>query len=429
MNHREIRDTGNASEWKDIALNVLEVGDTRSVTNGDNEHFPSYGNDPGSLMSAGNEGFDDVSNMYSKLEVMMTAVRQEVSGLESMKSKLKDVGKLKEKLSITRNKLKSSEQNVETLKKKLDESEIVVKQFRVDMQHLNNIYNEERFKLLESQGMYLKQEEALQHAQDELRKIQTEIQSNMEQKNVVKGLKSQLGKLSESTSKERAVFVQKVLSLEKNNEENEKIKTELGSHVWNLTEEIKEMKISNEKSEAVLNKLKNQLVQANGHEFKLKESLQKLLLAHEEGKKTAEDFKLLTKIKGHVLLSDIADLKEVVRLKECQLSDVNNSERNYNKIQNDHEREVKTLESSVELMESKMLKLQTECKMRAEKIQQMEKTSIEQRESLIQKDTTIECLEVELVVSVFFRSNMISIILFLTTSLNRLYRIPSKNTR
>ena len=141
MNHREIRDTGNASEWKDIALNVLEVGDTRSVTNGDNEHFPSYGNDPGSLMSAGNEGFDDVSNMYSKLEVMMTAVRQEVSGLESMKSKLKDVGKLKEKLSITRNKLKSSEQNVETLKKKLDESEIVVKQFRVDMQHLNNIYN------------------------------------------------------------------------------------------------------------------------------------------------------------------------------------------------------------------------------------------------------------------------------------------------
>merc|ERR1719331_3570082 len=111
------------------------------------------------------------------------------------------------------------------------------------------------------------------------------------------------------------------------------------------------MKISNEKSEAVLNKLKNQLVQANGHEFKLKESLQKLLLAHEEGKKTAEDFKLLTKIKGHVLLSDIADLKEVVRLKECQLSDVNNSERNYNKIQNDHEREVKTLESSVELME------------------------------------------------------------------------------
>ena len=208
--------------------------------------------------------------------------------------------------------------------------------------------------------------------------------------------------MSESTSKERAVFVQKVLSLEKNNEENEKIKTELGSHVWNLTEEIKEMKISNEKSEAVLNKLKNQLVQANGHEFKLKESLQKLLLAQEEGKKIAEDFKLLTKIKGHVLLSDIADLKEVVRLKECQLSDVNNSERNYNKIQNDHEREVKTLESSVELMKSKMVELQTECKMRAEKIQQMEKTSIEQRENLIQKDTTIECLEVELVVSVFF---------------------------
>ena len=393
-------DTGSSGEWKDIALNILEIGDTRSAASGDNDLVTNHGNDPGSLMSVGNEGFDDVSSMYSKLEVMMTAVRQEVSGLESMKSKLKDIGKLKEKLSINRDKLKSSEQDVKALKKQLQESDAIIKQFRMDMQHLNNIYNEERSKHIESQAMYSRQEEALQHAQIELRKIQTDMQSSVEQQNMIKKLKSQLSKLGESKSQDQANFLQKIFTLERKNEENEKIKTELGSHVWNLTEEIKELKSTQEKSEIVLKKLRGQLLQTNDEEFTLKESVQKLVLAQQEAQKSADDFKVLTNIKVNVLLSDINDLKEVIEMKDFQFSSLAESQRNYCQIKNDYEQEINALESSIQLLKTRQVDLQTSFQLRMEEVQRMEMIHNEQSKCMSQKDKTIENLEIELIVSI-----------------------------
>ena len=265
----------STSDWHDIAVSALAPLDL-------SHDSLSHTSDPGSLMSLGNEGFDDVTNMYSKLEMMMTAVRQEVSGLESMKSKLKDVGKLKEKLSSTRQKLKCSEEVVEEMKKKLNESEHRCAQFRDDMQRLNDIYNDERNRHAESKSLYSKQEQALMHAQSELITIQKEVQVSTEQKITIKSLKQQLVKCQENSDNEKTEWLKKVFTLEQELKDGEKVKTELGNHVWNLTEELKVVKGEREESETSHKKVEQELQEMARREEVLKEKvkLSSLLLSH-----------------------------------------------------------------------------------------------------------------------------------------------------
>ena len=212
-------------------------------------------------------------------------------------------------------------------------------------------------------------------------------------------MKSQLSILNDSCSQERADFLRQIFTLEKNIEENEKIKTELGSHVWNLTEEIRELKKGQERSEMVFKKLRCQLVKANDEEFELRESLQKLVSAREEVQKDTEKYKLLANRRGQVLLSDIADLKEVVRVKNFHCSSLVESQRNQRQILNDREENMRALESSVHLIKSKCVELQVDFQVKTEELQRVDMVRDELKKSLSQKDATIQTLELELIVS------------------------------
>merc|ERR1712146_578870 len=102
---------------------------------------------------------------------------------------------------------------------------------------------------------------------------------------------------------------------------------------------------------------------------------------------------------GQVLLSDIADLREVVEVKDFHCSSLVESQRNQRQILNDREENMRALESSVHLIKSKCVELQVDFQVKTEELQRVDMVRDELKKSLSQKDATIQTLELELIAS------------------------------
>lgn len=340
-----------------------------------------------------------MSNMYSKLEVMMTAVRQEVNGLETMKSKLKDVGKLKEKLSITRNKLKVSEEVVTELKKKVDSEEALIHQFRIDMQRLNDIHNEERSKHAETQKAFLRQEQALSHAQGELNYIQKEVQASAEQKSAIKALKLQLAKAKDNFEAEDSQQNKKIYVLEQHVKDSEKVKTELGTHVWNLTEDIKKVKADLESALTSKSNLEQLLNQAKENEIKLVESNKQIIQA--DGAKANAEVEAMRQ-KHQFLVSDLTEARRGLSSKDDRIAALEQS----NTLLEETLRSEKSvnitkreeLASLLATAKNRISDFESDAKKLQSRVRELEKLPEKHAQEMLRKAETIDTLQFELVV-------------------------------
>jgi len=350
-----------------------------------------------------NESFDGVSDMYSKLEGMMAAVRQEVSGLERMKTKLRDYSKLKEKLQLCKKRIKVLEDDNGHLKRKLDESDALINQFRIDMQRLNDLYSEERQKHTETQKNFLRQEQALAHAQGELNFIQNELKVNMEMKKTIKDLKAKLAKAQEVSDEEKSQLQKDVFVLEQHIKDSEKVKAELGAHVWNLTEEMKKIKTQVEKMDEERSVLEKQLVQAKENNSKGNESLQLQIKAEKDA---SEKLKLELEsfqARNHALLSDMMELKRSLKEKDDK---VGNLELSLVTMQDSAKKERISVNSKLEdlaavlkSVNSQNMELEEKFKGAQQSHIEMEKAKGQLKKLLDQKSEAVEALELELVVT------------------------------
>jgi len=187
--------------------------------------------------------------MFSQLEVMMSAVRQESAALDSMKAKVREFEELKTQLPILKKQLNDSEKaHAEALRLK-NESDEQAAQLRLDMQRLNDMYNNERKQHLDAKHLQLRQEQELNRvlkdniqlkkAADDMADVQKSNQSLTKQVNV----------LQARLDEEKRELERSLQMAEKQHEEAEKIKAELSQHFWNLSEELKQKQTALSESE------------------------------------------------------------------------------------------------------------------------------------------------------------------------------------
>lgn len=381
--------TADFGEWQKLAVELVGMG--------------GGGNDgPPSIDTLGAESFDGVSDMYTKLESMMTAVRHEVSGLENMKAKIRDFAKVKEKLQMYKKKCKGLEDDNGHLKRKLDESDALINQFRIDMQRLNDLYTDERQKHAETQKNFLRQEQAFSHAQGELNFIQNELKVNAEMKKTIKDLKAKLSKAQEVYDEEKSQLQKNVFVLEQHVKDSEKVKAELGAHVWNLTEEVKKAKAHVEEIDAVKAQLESQLRQVNENISKGNESLKLQLQSEREAVERLKVEQESSQARHHALLSDMMDLRRTLKEKDDKIESL---ELSITSLQDGVKKEKFAVHSKLEdiaslLKSEKSQNAELEEKLRVAQqlYNDLEKSKSQTKKLLDQKSEAVEALELELLV-------------------------------
>lgn len=182
-------------------------------------------------------------NIYSQLEQMMAAVKKEASALDAMKQKIKDLEEIRnKKLPEVQRRLDESEGQNDVLRRKCHESDLQVDQLRVDMQHLNNIYNDERRKHGELQQSFLQQEQETENFRREVAGLQREMQKAMELKAHNQQLMLQMEKIRMKMTEDSESNANMVKTLEQQSLKAEKGKAEMTSHIVNMTEQIRGFK-------------------------------------------------------------------------------------------------------------------------------------------------------------------------------------------
>ena len=213
-------------------------------------------------------------NMYSQLEAMMTAVKREAAGLEVLKSKLKDMDDLKRRNADLKDKLQASELANSDLHQMLETAENNASAQRGDMQHLNDIYNEEREMHLEVQQKFLMQEQELVHLRGEVSFAQREAAKVQELRKNNQTAQGQLAGLEKRLEDERLEWTRSAKGFEEKISDAQRVKDEVSNHVWNLTEEIKGLRGKLERADRTEESLQEALrasqrdvVQANERAF------------------------------------------------------------------------------------------------------------------------------------------------------------------
>ena len=213
--------------------------------------------------------------MYSQLEAMMHSVRKEAAGLEALKAKLKDMDDLKRRNADLKDKLQASEIANSDLHRMLDESDRNAKSQRDDMQHLNDIYNEEREMHLQIQQKFLTQEQELIHLRGEVTFVQREAGKVADLRKGNQKLQGQVAALEKRLEDERLDWLKAKTELEEQLKDREKVKDEVSGHVWNLSEEIKSLR------------------QRLGHAEQTEMSLQETLVASQRSVQQADERTLM----------------------------------------------------------------------------------------------------------------------------------------
>lgn len=182
-------------------------------------------------------------NIYQQLEHMMSAVKKEAAALDAMKMKIKDLEEIKSKrMPEVQRRLDESEASNDELRKKNHESELQIDQLRNDMQHLNDIYNEERRKHGDTQQNVLQQEQDIDHLKRELMMMSRELQKAGELRNQHQQLLVQMeqARLKIANEMENNSVMKK--TVDQHVLKTEKVKAEMTSHILSLTEEIRNLK-------------------------------------------------------------------------------------------------------------------------------------------------------------------------------------------
>ena len=378
------------SDWHDIAVNVMNL----SIESEDS----AVVRDIGLTTDSGN--LDGVASMYSKLEGMMNAVREEVSGLENMKSKMKDFGKLKEKLITSREKLKMAVDEISILRKKLSDSDVLINQFRIDMQRLNDLYGEERTKHTLMQTSFVRQEQALSHAQGELNFIQNELKVNADMKKQIKDLKATILKSQETYEEEKGRMLKNSFVLEQQLQDGEKVKSELGAHVWNLSEKIKSLKAAAEIHSAEKLQLETGYLQARENEQKLQETLMQKAQKEKDAldKSAAENES--AQARHHALTTDLIELRRVVSDRNDRIQSLEDSvlflEDELRKEKAGVQGKVGDVASLLSEAKAQIMDLDDRLKCSLTTIKDLEKRRENSVHDLAQKNDAIDAIELEL---------------------------------
>lgn len=193
-------------------------------------------------MTGGTAGFPKTGNFLNQLETMMSAVKKEAGALESMKQKLKDMEELKSKYFEAKNKIQESEREAVDMKRKLRDYEQQNQDLRHDMQKLNDIYNNDRAKFIELQQANARLEQELTGVALEKDFFLKESQRIPELKKAFKSTKATLQQLKSTHEEEKIALQTQIAELEKKSDKQEKSKSEISQHVWQLTEQIDNMK-------------------------------------------------------------------------------------------------------------------------------------------------------------------------------------------
>jgi chromosome segregation ATPase len=196
-------------------------------------------------MSEGNEaasGGVPNKNMYSQLEAMMNAVKREAAGLEALKSKLKDMEDLKRRNGDLKDKLQASEIANSDLHLMLENGERNAQSQREDMQHLNDIYNEERERHVEVQQNFLTQEQELVHLKGEVAYAQREAAKVQELRKSNQTALGQLASAEKRLEDERLDWMRATKAFEEKITDSQRVKDEVSGHVWKLTDEVKNLR-------------------------------------------------------------------------------------------------------------------------------------------------------------------------------------------
>ena len=395
----------DGTDWKSLALNIVHESQ---------DNFSLGYDNPGSVVSLDQGGFDGVTDMYSKLEGMMSAVRQEVEGLENMKSKLKEVGKLKEKLNVTRSKLKISEDVVHELKQKLQDSDSLLNQFRGDMQRLNELYIDERNKHAETQNNYLRQEQALSHAQGELNFIQKEVQQSIDNKKIIKSMKSSMEKAQAAFEEQKNQLNKTIFVLEQQCKDQEKAKADLGSHVWNLSEEIKKLKGDIEAVDLDKKSLLNQIEQAKRNEQNLLDDKKNSIMAEQEAIEKIKTEHESTKLKNANLNADINYLRNSLSERESKIGQLDATiislEDSLKLEKLSIQTQMNEFSNLLSVSKNKIADLESELKIAQDKVKSNDAKCDGILSKLAGKESALESLQFELVVFLKKKTLIINLI-------------------
>lgn len=200
--------------------------------------LPGMAGPPGSM-----SGQQPQKNIYSQLEQMMAAVKKEAGALDAMKQKIRDLEEIRnKKLPEVQRRLDESEAQNDVLRRKAHESDLQVDQLRVDMQHLNNIYNDERRKHGELQQNFIQQEQEMENYRREISGLHREMQKAQELKSHNQQLMLQMEKVRTQMAEDNETHAKMVKAHEQQSLKAEKNKAEMTSHILNVTEQVRVLK-------------------------------------------------------------------------------------------------------------------------------------------------------------------------------------------
>ena len=332
----------------------------------------------------------------------MTAVKKEVAGLEAMKEKLKDMEKLKQRLADVQNRLQSTETANMEFQRKLDDSDRRCDQFRADMQHLNDIYTEEREKHLDTQQICIKQEQSLSNMQGELSFYQRDAQKYTETKKKYQTLRNQLNASQIQFEQEKAELEKQISSLEVLLKDADKTKKDLSEHIWNIAEESKQLKHQLETNGEIRLALEHTVQTANE---KTKEVNEKLLMEHEdfimltirrdEGDLTHHSTILALKVENERIVSAVSNKEEQVAI---LLSKIKTIEQNRLLEKTDVQKRITELTDSLQAASTKIEDMAKEVD---EYRERQAESSAERAERLVEdadKAALIESLQAKIMV-------------------------------
>jgi chromosome segregation ATPase len=195
-----------------------------------------------SMSGAGPNALPKTANFLNQLEGMMAAVKKEASALESMKIKLKEMEEVKTRYSEVKRKLQDSEQEIYDYKKKISDYEHNLQEMRKDMQKLNDLFNSNSLKLMETQTQLQKTDSEIASLKLEKDYLFKENEKHLEYKKINKNMKIQFNSLKQTLEDEKTSAQQQITDWQNKFTKVEKSKSEISNHVYELTEQLEKLK-------------------------------------------------------------------------------------------------------------------------------------------------------------------------------------------
>eukprot|EP01041_Mallomonas_annulata_P005892 gene5892-11899_t len=195
-------------------------------------------------------------DMFQQIETIMSTIKREAGALETLKSQIQEVEDLRKQVTEYQTHIKELSAEKEQMLIIQNEFEISNLQLKKDLQHLNNVCNEERRTLSDIQKINTTLKQEINQLHNDLSQLN---QNTVEVTKANQILTSQLTQIQFSFEDEKQSIQSTLRALEAQLTESEKQKSEISGHFWRLTEEMNSMKTQTQRKDELLEGKEQQL--------------------------------------------------------------------------------------------------------------------------------------------------------------------------